>query len=186
MSSDSPNAKKLTKRPYRESEYLAYKHWVSLPYFLKGKPQSVLLSGYDVRDPILLQLLPLRTQTDFARKFGIKDLGTLTDWNERIEKEGGASSKYSGIVAHVMREALGALYVQILRYGRAKDFKVFAYYVEGWKPGDKPWEKAKGEKRLSKMYRKALFNRLLSVTQSKKSFYEDMEAIIRNSEKTTQ
>lgn len=181
---DDSNAKKLTKRPYRNAEYIAYKYWVSLPDFIKGSPPSALLFKYDIHDPLLLRLLPIGTQTEFAREFEIKDLGTLTDWNERIQKEGGVN-RNDAVVNHAMREALGALYVRLIRYGRAKDFKLFMYYVEGWKPGDKPGDKKRGEKRLAKRDRRMIQN-LFVGSQTRKRFYQDMEAIMKESNLLTE
>lgn len=55
--------------------------------FLRGQPEPVLQKmGMD--DPEVFELLKIKTQTEFAEQYGIKDLGTLTDWNKIIHKEG--------------------------------------------------------------------------------------------------
>jgi len=71
---------------YKEEEYEKYAYWKFLPVQLRDLGEdSVRKLGID--DEEVLSLLAIKTQTQFASKFGIKDLGTLTDWNKRLRKE---------------------------------------------------------------------------------------------------
>lgn len=76
------NAKKIT---YKEKEFETYVLWKSLPAHFRGMKKEMLQS-YGFTDPLVIKIAMLKNQTAFAKKFGIKDLGTLTDWNEKIEK----------------------------------------------------------------------------------------------------
>lgn len=76
------NAKKIT---YKEKEFETYVLWKSLPAHFRGMKKE-LLQSYGFTDPLVIKIAMLKNQTAFAKKFGIKDLGTLTDWNNKIEK----------------------------------------------------------------------------------------------------
>ncbi len=121
-----------SKQPYKKDVFKVYEYWVNLPDYLKGLRKDVLVLTYKIDDPYLLKLMQIGTQTEFARRFGVKDLGTLTDWNKRIVRK---PQHEHPAVKILMREALASLYIRLLQHGRAKDFKLFAWYVEGWYPG---------------------------------------------------
>lgn len=71
------------KNVYKEKEFQTYVLWKSLPAFFRGM-QKKELQFYGFTDPIILKIVMIKNQTSFAKKFNIKDLGTLTDWNKRI------------------------------------------------------------------------------------------------------
>ena len=72
---------------YKTQDFESYVIWKSLPSFLKGQPKQVL-EKYGINEDLLMELLEIKSQKEFAQRFTIKDPGTLTDWNKRIEKEG--------------------------------------------------------------------------------------------------
>ncbi|MEK7588481.1 MAG: hypothetical protein AAB438_01550 [Patescibacteria group bacterium] len=72
------------KNVYKEKEFQTYVLWKSLPAFFRGM-QKKELQSYGFNDPLILKIVMIKNQTSFAKKFGIKDLGTLTDWNNRIK-----------------------------------------------------------------------------------------------------
>lgn len=72
------------KNVYKEKEFQTYVLWKSLPAFFRGM-QKKELQAYGFTDPLILKIVSIKNQTAFAKKFGIKDLGTLTDWNNRIK-----------------------------------------------------------------------------------------------------
>lgn len=77
------NAKKSV---YKEKEFNIYVLWKSLPAPLKGMSQNDLKkSGFT--DPLISKIIKIKNQTEFAKYFSIKDLGTLTDWNNKIKKD---------------------------------------------------------------------------------------------------
>jgi len=76
------NANKIT---YKEKEFQTYVLWKSMPAYFRGMKNEQLQS-YGFTDPLILKIAMIKNQTAFAKKFNIKDLGTLTDWNSKIEK----------------------------------------------------------------------------------------------------
>lgn len=79
--------KNAKKNVYKEKEFNIYVLWKFLPAHLKGMQKNDLkLSGYE--DPLISKIIKIKNQTEFANYFHIKDLGTLTDWNKRIKKDG--------------------------------------------------------------------------------------------------
>lgn len=76
------NAKKSA---YKEREYRTYALWKSLPSHFHGLKKKQLES-YGFTDPLIISILKIKNQSEFAKYFRIKDLGTLTDWNARIKK----------------------------------------------------------------------------------------------------
>jgi len=72
------------KNVYKEKEFQTYVLWKSLPAFFRGM-QKKELQSYGFTDPLILKIVTIKNQTSFANKFNIKDLGTLTDWNNRIK-----------------------------------------------------------------------------------------------------
>lgn len=76
------NAKKSV---YKEKEFDIYVLWKSLPAHLKGMSKKDLkIAGFS--DPLISKIIKIKNQTEFAKYFRIKDLGTLTDWNNKIKK----------------------------------------------------------------------------------------------------
>ncbi len=76
------NAKKTV---YREKEFGIYALWKSLPPHARGMTKKELFTlGYT--DPIIATIIKIKNQSEFARAFRIKDLGTLTDWNTKIAR----------------------------------------------------------------------------------------------------
>jgi len=73
------------KGVYKEKEFQTYAIWKSLPPHIRGLKKEQLKS-YGFTDPLMISISKIKTQTEFAKYFRIKDLGTLTDWNTRIRK----------------------------------------------------------------------------------------------------
>ncbi len=77
------NAKKGV---YKEKEFGIYLLWKSLPANFRGMKKTELKS-YGIDDPFISKIIKIKNQTEFAKYFHVKDLGTLTDWNNKIQKE---------------------------------------------------------------------------------------------------
>jgi hypothetical protein len=73
------------KKVYKEKEFEMYVLWKSTPAYFRGMTNEQLLS-HGFSDPILKKIVKIKNQSEFAKVFNIKDLGTLTDWNHKIEK----------------------------------------------------------------------------------------------------
>lgn len=75
---------KAKKGVYKEKEFGIYVLWKSLPPHFKGMKKSEL-NALGFTDPFILKIIKIKNQTEFAKYFHIKDLGTLTDWNNKIK-----------------------------------------------------------------------------------------------------
>ncbi len=71
---------------YKEKEFNIYVMWKFLPAHVRGMRKNELIN-LGVSDPLILKIIKIKNQTEFAKYFHIKDLGTLTDWNNKIKKE---------------------------------------------------------------------------------------------------
>ena len=79
---------KPTKQPMRYPDiYEKYKLWKSLPTLLKGSSKDELETKFGIDDEETIELLSIRWQGDFAKKYGM-DITSLTKWNKRMEEEG--------------------------------------------------------------------------------------------------
>ncbi len=113
---------------YRKQDFNSYVLWKSLPSFLKGQPKAVL-EKFGIIDEAILSLLEIKNQTDFATTFGIKDLGTLTDWNKRIEKEGLITSINSW-ARNLTPNVVLALYKNVSKNGKAQEVRAWFEIIE--------------------------------------------------------
>ena len=113
---------------YRKQDFNSYVLWKSLPSFLKGQPK-VMLEKFGIADDITIELLSIKTQGEFATKFGIKDPGTLTDWNKRIEKEGLLTSINSWARSLTPNVVL-ALYKNASKHGKAQEVRAWFEIIE--------------------------------------------------------
>lgn len=119
--------KKLTV--YKTQEYESYATWKSLPSFLRGQPRQVL-EKLGIDEDIAISLLEIRTQAEFAKRFGIKDPATLTDWNKRLEKEG-LLPRVHEWARKLTPNVIGALYRNVSKNGKAAEVKTWLEIVEG-------------------------------------------------------
>ena len=113
---------------YRKQDFNSYVLWKSLPSFLKGQPKAVL-EKFGIIDEATLSLLEIKNQTDFASVFGIKDLGTLTDWNKRIEKEG-LSTSINSWARNLTPNVVLALYKNVSKNGKAQEVRAWFEIIE--------------------------------------------------------
>jgi hypothetical protein len=113
---------------YKTQDFDSYVVWKSLPTVLRGQPRQVL-EKYNIDDEIVTGLLEIKTQTEFAKKFDIKDLATLTDWNKKIEKDGLVPS-INAWARKLTPNVVMALYKAVIKDGRAADVKAWYEIVE--------------------------------------------------------
>lgn len=84
---DKVKNKNRHKKPKEQEIYDLYKFWKSLPAMWRGMEPKDLEAKFSIDDPMTIELLQIKTQTQFAEKFGI-NIDTTTDWNKRMEDEG--------------------------------------------------------------------------------------------------
>mgnify|MGYP001573280773 FL=1 len=86
QNSEEDSSKALTV--YKKQEFESYIMWLSMPAILRGQPRHVI-EKFGIDDELAMSLLEIKTQKEFANRFGIKDFGTLSAWNKRVEEQGG-------------------------------------------------------------------------------------------------
>lgn len=138
---------KITKKPkklvYKESEFETYILWKSLPPLLRGITIE-LAEKYGFTDPLTIELLSIKNQTQFAKKFGISDLGTLSDWNKKILADKTLLTSTKNWGKCLTSNVIFSLYKRILRTGDAASVKLWMQLVEGW-------EEKLGDEEIKKM-----------------------------------
>ena len=80
MSNDKETNGLKCTNVYKKQEFESYVLWRSMPSILRGQPSHVV-EKLGIDDELAISLLSIKNQTEFAQRFGIKDLGTLTEWN---------------------------------------------------------------------------------------------------------
>ena len=115
---------------YKRQEFESYVLWRSMPSILRGQPKHVI-EKLGIDDELAMSLLDIRNQTEFAKRFGIKDLGTLTDWNKRIEESGGLLKNIHGWAKKLTPNVISALYREATKTGKAAEVRAWMEIVEG-------------------------------------------------------
>ena len=114
---------------YKKQDFDSYVLWKSLPSVLRGQPRQ-LLERYNIDEEIAVGLLEIKTQTEFAKKFGIKDMTTLSDWNKKIERDG-LIPEINAWARKLTPNVLLALYKTVTKDGKASEVKAWYEIVEG-------------------------------------------------------
>ncbi len=114
---------------YKTQEFESYVMWKSMPSILRGQPKQVL-EKFGIDDELTISLLEIKSQTEFAKRFGIKDISTLTDWNKNIEKEG-LIQDTNAWARKLTPNVLLSLYKTITKDGKAGEVKAWYEIVEG-------------------------------------------------------
>lgn len=130
MYEDSDANKLPAVTVYKKQEFHAYVLWRSMPSVLRGQPRHVI-EKLGIDDEVSLSLLEIKNQTEFAKRFGIKDLGTLTDWNKRIEERGGLMREINAWAKKLTPNVISALYREATKTGKASEVKAWMEIVEG-------------------------------------------------------
>jgi len=114
-----------------KQEFKTYILWKSLPALLKGKPM-IELEKLGIKDEIVLELLNLKTQTEFAEKYNIKDLGTLSDWNKKIEEEELLKNSIKFWAKKLTPNVIAGFYKKAVSEGDAARVKLWHQLIEDW------------------------------------------------------
>lgn len=130
MYEDSDVKKFSAVTVYKKQEFQAYVLWRSMPSVLRGQPRHVV-EKLGIDDEIAFSLLDIKNQTEFAKRFGIKDLGTLTDWNKKIEERGGLMREINAWAKKLTPNVISALYREATKTGKASEVRAWMEIVEG-------------------------------------------------------
>jgi hypothetical protein len=125
---NADNPKAITV--YKRQEFESYVLWRSMPSILRGQPRHVI-EKLGIDDELAMSLLDIKNQTEFAKRFGIKDLGTLTEWNKRIDENGGLMKDIVSWAKKLTPNVISALYREATKSGRAAEIKAWMEIVEG-------------------------------------------------------
>ncbi len=117
------------KGVYKTQAFETYAMWKSLPSYLRGQPRQVL-EKFGIDEEIALDLLEVKTQAEFAKRFGVKDPATLTDWNKRLERDG-TISRIHDWARKLTPNVIFALYRNASKTGKAAEVKAWLEIVEG-------------------------------------------------------
>ena len=128
MESDTDNSKSF--HVYKKQEFESYVLWRSMPSILRGQPRHVI-EKLGIDDEMAMSLLDIKNQTEFAQKFGIKDPGTLSAWNKKIDEGGGLMKNISLWAKRLTPNVISALYREATKTGKAAEVKAWMEVVEG-------------------------------------------------------
>ncbi|MDP3729180.1 MAG: hypothetical protein Q8R26_00275 [bacterium] len=121
---------KTLEKPYKQQEFNTYLTWKSLPSVLKGKTREELTDlGYN--DELLVELLQIKNQAEFAKKFDLQPV-TLSEWNKRIQENDLLTNGIKDWSKKLTKNVISALYERTLKTGNASDTKLWLQYIEGW------------------------------------------------------
>ncbi len=115
---------------YKKREFECYVLWRSMPSIFRGQPRHVI-EKMGIDDEIAMSLLEIKNQTEFAKRFGIKDLGTLSEWNKKIEERGGLMRSINAWARRLTPNVVSALYREATKTGKAAEVKAWMEIVEG-------------------------------------------------------
>jgi len=117
----------FSKDPYKKQTYDTYALWKSLPSFLKGRPR-VHLEKFGIDEEIVFDLLSIKNQAQFSQEYSI-DVGTLTDWNKRLEKDG-LTKDLNSWARKLTPNVVFSLYKNITKNGRAQEVRAWYELIE--------------------------------------------------------
>jgi len=113
---------------YKKQDFDSYVMWKAMPSVWRGKPRQVLENN-GIDEEMAISLLEIKNQTEFAKKFGIKDMTTLSEWNKKIEKEG-LLPKINAWARKLTPNVIWALYKTAIRDGKAPEVKAWLEHIE--------------------------------------------------------
>lgn len=119
-----------TPAVYKKREFESYVLWRSMPSILRGQPRHVI-EKLGIDDELAISLLDIKNQTEFAQRFGIKDLGTLSEWNRKIEQSGGLLKTIHIWAKRLTPNVVSALYREATKNGRAAEVRAWMEIIEG-------------------------------------------------------
>lgn len=117
--------------PDREALFEIYRVWKSLPVLaLKGVTRESLFQQAGIDDPIINEIVGIKTQGDFADRYDIH-ITTLTRWNKKID-EMDPLIEAKGWGRKLAKNMVMALYAHAVRKGDPALFKLFFQVVNEW------------------------------------------------------
>lgn len=108
-----------------------YALWRSLPVsILSQVSEEELADRFGFDDPIVIDLVKIRTQTAFAERYNIH-IDTLSDWNKRIRERDPLIEARSWAIG-LTKNVVLSLYNHAVRKGNAELYKLYFKVVNEW------------------------------------------------------
>jgi len=121
----NPNNSELL--PYKEKEYHKYLVWKLLPKVILETPGMVEDLGIEIAE--IDDLLGIKTQKEFAKRFGIHQ-STLTEWNKKPIPKEFEHLNYKYWARGLTKNIVFALYEGILECKDAARINLWFKYIE--------------------------------------------------------
>lgn len=115
------------RRMHREQEFRVFVLWANLPSALRGQPEKAL-AELGFHDQESLEILKIKTMTEFAKKFRVNK-STLTEWQKRVD-EMGYRDRMMGWARRITKNILWKLAREALEEGDAARVKLWLQAVE--------------------------------------------------------
>jgi len=107
----------------------AFKAWLLMPHTFLGAGESIL-RVLGITDPEAVELCMIKTQSEFAVKFGVFE-PTLSRWKKELHN-GNDFSDFKISMRNLTKNVMGALYRKAVAEGDAARVKLWLQTVEGW------------------------------------------------------
>jgi hypothetical protein len=88
----------------------------------------VALEKFGIEEESAFELLAIKTQLEFSKIYKV-DVGTLTDWNKRLEQDG-LVKDINSWARKLTPNVIFALYKNIIKSGRAHEVRAWFEIVE--------------------------------------------------------
>jgi len=107
----------------------AFKAWLLMPRTFLGADERIL-GMLGIREPDVIELYGIRTQTEFAARFGIAE-PTLSHWKREMQRNDDFRD-FRTQMQQLTKNVMGALYRKTLEEADAARVKLWLQVVEGW------------------------------------------------------
>ena len=124
------NTNKSDWQPSKEREYRLYLLWRSMPVKMLRLGESYL-KKLGVDDPDIKELVGIKYQMDFSKKFGLS-IDTLTDWNQKSIPAEYQDIDYRLWARHLTKNVIQYLYEGIEKEKDAARIKLWLQAVDNY------------------------------------------------------
>ncbi len=126
-------AKEIVKKKgiYKSAEFQAYIIWKSLPAILRGQGISTM-NKFGIDDDLSISMLEIKTQTEFAKRFGIKRT-TCSEWNKILIDENLINGNINKWAKMITPNVIMALAKTAMKTGKAPEVMAWIKIIENFK-----------------------------------------------------
>lgn len=124
---DNGNPTESEFSPYKPNEYRLYLIWKALP--VNALDCNEIAEGLSIERWELEQVAGIKTQSEFAKRFGIHP-GTLTEWNNHQIPSDYAHLDWRTWAKSLTKEVVFSLYQGILEHADAARVRLWFNYID--------------------------------------------------------